>query len=177
MKKPDYIHGTFTLVDTDPLQFEYADYEEFCEGNDYEPQDEDSEDFMDWQYDEAEANYESDMDNIRSCKQYNVPCIITGHLGLWDGSHEIIPIKMDSVYDAILRCYGQDSMSNLKVNYEDGKIVVYYSHHDGTNVFTIYALSKSGEKKIEDFEYEGTPLNLTKKDTKRLPYLYAIGVK
>ncbi len=175
MEKVDYIHGTFTLVDTDPLQFEYESYEEFCEGNDLEPQGEDSEDFMDWRYEEAEEQYNCDMDEIRCCKRYNVPCIITGHLGLWDGSHEVVPTKMDTIYDAIVRCYGRDSLSNLKVNFEDGKIVVYYSHHDGTNIFTIYALSESGVKKYEDWEYEGKELNLNKRDIKRLPYLYAIG--
>lgn len=177
MEKVDYVHGTFTLVDTDPLQFEYESYEEFCEGNGIEPQGEDSTDFYNWCGEEAEEQYNCDMDEIRSCKKYNVPCVITGHLGLWDGKHEICPVKMDSIYDAIIRCYGRDTTSNLKVNFEDGKIVVYYSHHDGTNVFTICALSKSGVKKYEDWEYEGRELNLTEKDTKRLPYLYAIGVE
>ena len=174
MGKVDYKHGTFTLVDTDPLQFEYESYEEFCEGNGIEPQGEHSEDFMDWCYEEAEEQYNCDMDEIRRCRRYNVPCIITGHLGLWDGSHEIVPTKMDTIYDAIIRCYGRDGLCNLKVNFEDGKIVVYYSHHDGTNIFTIYALSKSGEKKYDDYEYEGKELNLNKRDIKRLPYLYAI---
>ena len=164
METPDYIHGTFVLVDTDPNQFEYESYEEFCEGNDLEPQDEDSEDYMDWCYEEAEDQYNCDMDEIRTCKQYNVPCIITGHLGLWDGHHKIVPEKVDSVYDAIIKCYGRDTLSNLKVNFEDGKIVVYYSHHDG----------KSGVKKYEEWEYEDKELNLTEEDTERLPYLYAI---
>jgi len=176
MEKIDYQHGTFVLVDTDPLQFEYESYEEFCDVNDIEPQGKDSEDFMDWCHEEAEEQYNCDMNEIRACKQYNVPCIITGHLGLWDGRHEIVPTKMDSVYDAILRCYGRDGLCNLKVNFEDGKIVVYYSHHDGTNIFTIYALSDSGVKKYEDWEYEDKEFNLTAEDTKRLPYLYAIGI-
>ena len=174
MEKVDYKHGTFTLVDTDPLQFEYESYEEFCECNDLEPQDENSDDYMDWCYEEAEEQYNCDMDEIRTCKRYNVPCIITGHLGLWDGSHEIVPVKADSVYDAIIKCYERNTPSNLKVNFEDGKIVVYYSHHDGTNIFTIYALNESGVKKYDDYEYEGKELNLNKRDIKRLPYLYAI---
>lgn len=177
MEKPDYVHGTFVLVDTDPFQFEYESYEEYCDDNDIEPQGEDSDDFIDWCYEEAEESYNCDMDNIRCCKQYNVPCIITGHLGLWDGRHEIAPEKVDSVYDAIIKCYGRDGLCKLKVNFEDGKIVVYYTHHDGTNIFNIYALSESGVKKYEDWEYEGKELNLTEEDTKRLPYIYAIGVE
>lgn len=176
MEKPDYVHGTFTLVDTDACQFEYDSYEEFCEINGIEPQGEDSDDFYDWCSEEAEEQYNCDMDEIRTCKEYNVPCIITGHLGLWDGCHKIVPVKMDSIYDAIIKCYGRDTLSNLKVNFEDGKIVVYYSHHDGTNIFTIYALNESGVKKYEEWEYEDKELNLTEEDTKRLPYLYAIGI-
>lgn len=174
MEKPDYVHGTFTLVDTDACQFEYESYEEFCEGNGIEPQGEDSDDFYDWCSEEAEEQYNCDMDNIRYCKEYNVPCIITGNLGLWDGSHEIVPERMDTIYDAIERCWDRDG--NLQVNFEDGKIVVYHSHHDGTNIFTIYALTESGEKKFDDYEYEDIPLNLNEEDTKRLPYLYAIGI-
>ena len=175
MEKVDYVHGTFVLVNTDPFQFEYESYEEFCEGNGYEPQGKDSSDFFQWCGEEAEEQFNNDMDEIRHCKEYNVPCIITGHLGLWDGSHEIVPVRMDTIYDAINKCYGRDG-EELQVNYEDGKIAVYVSHHDGTNVFFIYALTESGEKKIEDYEYEGIPLNLTDEDTKRVPYLYAIGI-
>ena len=173
MEKVDYVHGTFTLVDTDPLQFEYESYEDFCEINGMEPQGEDSTDFYEWCGEEAEEQYNCDMDEIRSCKEYNVPCVITGHLGLWDGKHEIVPVRMDTIHDAIVKCYEHDG--ELRVNYEDGEIVVYHSHHDGTNVFHINALSKNGEKKFEDYEYKGVPLNLNKRDIKRIPYLYAIG--
>ena len=175
MEKVDYKHGTFVLVDTDPLQFEYESYEEFCEGNDIEPQGEDSTGFLLWCYEEAEEQYNNDMTEIRCCKEYNVPCIITGGLGLWDGHHDIIPTKADSVYDAIEKCCGRDG--HLKVNFEDGAIVAYFSHHDGTNVFTIRALTESGIKKYEDYEYGDAELNLTEGDTARLPYIYAIGIE
>ena len=132
----DYVHGTFVLVDTDPTQFEYESYEEFCEDNDIEPQGEDSDDFYEWCSEEADNNYESDMDNIKCHKEYNVPVTISGKLGLWDGKHEIVPVEMDSVYDAIVKCYSRD-IDRLKVTYEDGVIVVYATHHDGTNIFQI----------------------------------------
>lgn len=175
MEKVDYIHGTFVLVDTDPCQFEYESYESYCEDNGIEPMGEDSMEFFEWCEEEAQENLNCDLDNIECCKEYNVPCIITGGLGLWDGHHDIIPTKADSVYDAIEKCCGRDG--HLKVNFEDGTIVVYFSHHDGTNVFTIRALTESGIKKYEDYEYEDAELNLTEGDTARLPYIYAIGIE
>ena len=165
MEKVDYKHGTFTLVDTDPLQFEYESYEEFCEINDMEPQGEDSEDFMDWCYEEAEEQYNCDMDNIECCKAYNVPCAISGSLGLWWGRPSIKAERFESVYDAIQKCR-LNCDHQMLVKYEDGKIVVIVSHHDGENYFEIKALSKKGQRKVGD-EYRAH-------DFKRLPYLYAI---
>lgn len=132
----DYTHGTFTLVDTDPSQFEYESYEEYCEDNEVEPKGEDSADYYEWCREESDMNFESDMENIKDHEAYNIPVTISGYLGLWDGKHEIFPVEMDSVYDAIQRCIGR-STDILKVTYEDGVIVVYATHHDGTNVFNI----------------------------------------
>ena len=169
MEKIDYIHGPFTIVDTDPSQFEYESYEEHCDINGIEPCGKDSDEYFEWCAEEAEEAYNCDMDEVRACKEYNVPCVITGTLGLWDGKHNIHPTKVGSVYDAIIRCYGRDSLSNLKVNYEDGKIVVYYSHHDGTNIFFIHALSENSRDKDEE--------TITESDFARLPYIYAIGIE
>ena len=74
--------------------------------------------------------------NIKDHAPYNIPVTITGVLGLWDGKHEICPVEMDSVYDAINKCYGRD-ISHIKAFYEDGVIRVLANHHDGTNDFII----------------------------------------
>ena len=107
------------------------------------------------------------MDNIKSCKEYNVPVAITGTLGLWDGDHDIWPRKMESVYDAIRKCVGGD-IEWATVMYDDGVITVDAYHHDGCNHFIIKALSKKGITK-QFAEYKDY-------DFKRLPYLYAIGI-
>lgn len=167
MEKIDYKHGTFVLVDTDPCQFEYESYEEYCKDNDIEPQGEGSDDFWDWCYEEAEENFNCDMDNIESCKEYNVPCAISGTLGLWWGHPSIKAERCESVYDAINKCR-LNCDHQMLVKYVDGEIVVYVSHHDGENCFTIKALSKKGQAKVGD-DYKPH-------DFKRLPYLYAIGI-
>ena len=167
MKKTDYKHGKFTLlkseIDTD--DFTREDYEEWCEVNDFEPTD-DEDDFFDYCAEETQANYESDMHNIESCKEYNVPVAVTGTLGLWWGHPEIKPERYESVADAIHDCIERSDSYDVLVEYNDGAITVNCYHHDGCNSFTIKALSKKGiAKQYADYKEH---------DFKRLPYLYAI---
>lgn len=122
--------------------YEYEDYLEFCEMNRLTPVQKDSAEFYEWVDEAVSINYDSDMENIKFCDAYNVPVVVTGTLGLWDGSHEILPRKFDSVHDAIVRCFSQ-SINDIEVIWEDGTITVYAYHHDGTNVFEINA--ESGE--------------------------------
>jgi hypothetical protein len=169
MKKTDYKHGKFTLltseIDTDA--FTREDYEEWCEMNDIEPTD-DEDDFFDYCAEETQANYESDMDNIESCKEYNVPVAVTGTLGLWWGHPEIKAERFESVADAIHTCIERSDSYDVLVEYNDGVITVNCYHHDGCNCFTIKALSKKGiAKQFADYKEH---------DFKRLPYLYAIGI-
>lgn len=156
MNNIDYEHGTFTILDTDICQFTYEDYLEYCEDMGLEPMGDNSGDYFNWCREETDCNVESDLENIKYCKQYNVPVVITGKLGLWDGKHEIEPVYMDSVYDAITKC--MDGADDVKADYVDGEIVVYAYHHDGTNFFRINAVDEETD------------------EVKRLPYLYAIGI-
>ena len=167
MEKVDYKHGKFTILTNSTDGFDYDEYVDFCEVNGIEPQGEDSDAFYEWCEEESQVNFECDMENIKDCKQYNVPVVVTGSLGLWDGRHEIVPTRMDSVYDAIQKCISND-ICYVDVEYNDGEIKVSAAHHDGTNHFTINALSKKGIEKVGD-DYKPH-------DVKRLPYLYAIGV-
>ena len=166
MKKIDYKHGKFTILSTEinTDTFDREDYIDFCEVNGIE--DEDDEGFFDWCAEETQANYEADMDNIESCKEYNMPVVVTGTLGLWWGHPEIKPERFESVADAIHRCIDGSDSRDVLVEFNDGVITVDCYHHDGCNSFTIKALSKKGIAK-QYAEYK-------EHDFKRLPYLYAI---
>ena len=172
MEKTDYKHGTFTIlkseIDTD--DFAREDYEAYCEDNDLEAGVGDyfEEGFFDWCAEETQANYEADMDNIKYCKEYNVPVVVTGTLGLWWGHPEIKPERYESVADAIHDCMVRSDCHDVLVKFNDGVITVEAYHHDGCNCFTIKALSKKGIAK-QYAEYK-------EHDFKRLPYLYAIGI-
>lgn len=167
MEKIDYKHGKFVILTSryDEDGFDWADYKEFCEVNGYTPT---KKGFTQWVAQEIQDNYEQDLENIKNCKQYNVPVLITGRLGLWDGSHEIVPVVETSVHSAIKRMLGRD-INDIDAWYDNGRIEVSTYHHDGTNNFEIRALSKKGL----DYQHNENPI-WDRKHWKRLPYLYAI---
>jgi len=171
MKGIDYKHGRFIIATTDTEFLEnYDEYLIWCEDSHKEPAPEGSAAHLDWVNEETMLNFADDMSNIKDCKAYNVPVILTGSVKRWDGEHEILPETFGSVYDAIKRCQGRD-IQDITVCYDDGKIIVDASHHGGTNSFDIRALSKKGQNKND------TVNGIEKvKDAyvKRLPYLYAI---
>ncbi len=170
MKKTDYKHGKFTILSTeiDFDAFDEEDYIVFCEDNGIEAGVGDyfEEGFRDWCAEETRVNYEADMDNIKTCREYNIPVVVTGTLGLWWGRPEIKPERYESVADAIHRCIAGSDSRDVFVEYNDGVITVDCYHHDGCNSFTIKALSKKGIAK-QYAEYK-------EHDFKRLPYLYAL---
>ena len=169
MEKRDYKHGRFTLAQTDTEEaFTYEDYVDWCEDNDITPSGDDSEEFYAWREEEARNNWDNDLFNIEYCKEYQVPVILIGKLGLWWGHPDIRPERFDSVYDAIERCIGGGDIRDARVEWDDGLILVDAYHHDGCNCFIIKALSKKGVAKVGD-DYKPW-------DIKRLPYLYAIGL-
>lgn len=63
--------------------------------------------------------------------------VIKGQLGLWDGTHEIIPEEHSTLEAAMERCldFG-DGYVVVKIHSIKG-IVIEQHHHDGTNVLTI----------------------------------------
>ncbi len=152
------------LATTQADGFTYDDYCDWCECNEVEPAPEESAQFWDWCCEEAQVNWENDMDNIKCEKRYNVPVICAGYLGLWDGRHPIYAKRFESVGDAIMACMGRD-IEQMDVEYVDGAIIVHAYHHDGTNIFEICALNKKGQAKVGG-DYKPH-------DTKRLPYLYS----
>lgn len=93
-------------------------------------------------------NYNQDedlffIDNIKS-SEYNLRSfIITGYVKSWTGYHEIYPVKMDGLLNAIYKC--TDKMDYIVIEFINGHLELKCTHHDGTNNFQIYMLSEEGE--------------------------------
>ena len=156
-EKIDYKHGKFVIL-TNIVDDDEFDQEEMDELN------MNSVEYSAYCAERAAENFECDLYNIKTHKPWAVPVVVTGTLGLWWGHPEIKPERIESVYEAIQKCIGSDG-DYVKVEFNDGKLDVQVSHHDGTNCFTIRALSKKGVQK-KNGEYVA-------RDFKRLNYLYA----
>lgn len=120
----------------------YDDYVENCNANGREPQEDGSDDYWEEVYFHQEIWREDFFSNIKHCKDNNGMVIITGSLGLWDGSHDIYPTKCDCLLSAVKKCWG--SSDEFDMEFKNG---VYYCnayHHDGANSFEIRKLSAKG---------------------------------
>ena len=113
----------------------YEDYLEFCEINEIEPDDENSNAFYEWLAEERENAF-GDLEMNLSFSKFNGPVTVCGSLGLWWGRPTIEPKKFDTLWDAIVAC-AQD-VDDIIVTLEKGILKVQGLHHDGRNVFTIH---------------------------------------
>lgn len=123
------------IIATTSDRYSYEDYLDYCEGNRMTPAEDGSAVFYEWCQEDAESCFLEDLENIKEF--YDEPVIVRGTLGLWDGKHEIVPSRKESVYDAIKDCYS--GCEDVDVEWDDGVIVVRAYHHDGCNVFEICA--------------------------------------
>ena len=128
------------------LDVKYEDYLEMCEEMEIEPKEEGSTE----QIEEVIEYMNDDFGDFCSNLEYsswNVPCMITGNLGLWNGRPTIVPVFCDNLVDAIKKCWG--SCDDCEVKLENGHLEVFAKHHDGTNCFEIHILSKKGLREVE----------------------------
>lgn len=172
MKKAN--QGPVTLLTNDILAYDnYEDYLTLCDDFDREPQGEDSEDYYNYMQHEMEANWEDDLYELSHMEK--MPVVVMGTLGLWWGKPEIQPLMFNSLHDAIIDV-SSESAATMDAEWEGGVVTVKVAHHDGTNVFTIRALSKKGQDKfrIAKERWEDVLLqDLKEWDFKRIPYPYA----
>lgn len=166
------------LASTSILDYDYEEFKEcYMNENDCDESkvpSRDSRDFWNWAGDERDADWESDMDEIKNCDEYDYPCVVEGHAGLWYGTRDYYPVRFNTIWGAISRIL-IGSYDDVDIEWEDGKIYVYGHHHDGTNLFIISFLSKKGQAKFDTAEKNFADVSELKKwDYKKIPYLYAI---
>jgi hypothetical protein len=131
-----------TLLDTFcPDYFDYEFYKNWCEDNDCTPADRNSQAFYDWYQSEREFDIESFFANL-SYSKLNLPCVVTGSVGRWDGRFEIKLHQFESVEEAIRKCWS--GCDDVKVTKRASVLDVEAYHHDGCNYFEIRVLSDLG---------------------------------
>lgn len=71
-------------------------------------------------------------------------------LGLWNGRRRGIKI-VDSFRDVLALC---DDLMYVTIETTPQGLTVYAPHHDGTNVYTLRALTKAGANRWSDYDDE-----------------------
>ena len=130
----------------DNLNYNFEDYKESYQEC-YELTDEEmvevsDNDIWDFIYDSLEMEWDDLFANLKYSKNADVPCVITGTLGLWHGRPTIVPVACDSIESAIRKC--ANDMDYVIVKQVNGHVEVTGVHHDGRNHFEIHILNDKG---------------------------------
>lgn len=94
-----------------------------------------------------DEDYENDfLENYKYSSLAGSRVRITGHLGLWDGQHEIYPLICNSLEEAMNKILNNDI--EYTSIYEDryGNLKVDAYHHDGVNTFMIKRYTDKGPR-------------------------------
>ena len=147
-------------------EWSYEDYKEFCEEMGITPAPEGSDKYYEAVCRQRNNDWDDFEANMKYAGMNNTPCMITGTLGLWNGRPDIIPVKCDTIMDAIHKCLDNGYSYDCDIVLNDGHIDVNVHHHDGTNCFEIHLLSKRGEIESE------RPIYKWEKDYEPKPYWF-----
>ena len=167
MKKKEYTLFQSAGRCYDEDGYNYEAYVEYCQDNGREPEDEGSQDYWDWVSDMAELDYDDFFGNLKYANGDKGMYMITFNLGLWNG-HRIGYVEeiYKSMTEAIKAALNSSrDYLDYKVTYEDGEVVVYGYHHDGTNVMHIKQLSKHGERNLAYTRFPDFEKYVNNKDT------------
>ena len=132
------------LVYFDNTNFDFDEYKEwFIENNNIEDDEEVADnDVYEYMNECLSNDYDDFFYNLRWSKNNDKYCVITGCLGLWNGSHQIEPCVCSNVADAIKKCLYD--MDYCIINQVNGHLEVVGIHHDGRNRFEIHLLNDNG---------------------------------
>ena len=134
--------------------FPYDEYVDMREECDWACHEEDSEGYWEDMARLTERDWDDFKSNMEYSKFKGQKCMITGSLGLWNGHPTIVPVLCNDIMEAIERCLDCNCQIEYEIILEDGHVEVQVHHHDGTNCFEIWLLSKKGLKEIERPKYE-----------------------
>ena len=141
--KKNTIYKTVGLYTKEELEQIKNDYEcrDIVNG---EYNDIDDEDLQD--YNDVEWNYSfGDEASWKTSWVNEIPVVITGKLGLWNGNPTIKNVECKNIEEAVYKCISDmDEVEIYEDNYGNLNIDAY--HHDGTNYFTIKKKTDKGNR-------------------------------
>ena len=162
MKKKEIIQ---TLLDT-TVEVAYEEYASYCEEYEICPT---ADGYFKYVSDYREIEWEDFWANLPYMFGRDCYWMITGHLGLWNGTHDVYPTMEKSLEDAINACIGSSTLDVI-IKRKDNRLCVVGMHHDGSNYFELTPLSDKG---VERFERHGEVSLSNKENVLKLPdFLY-----
>lgn len=136
-----------TLLDTyNTEHLNYEAYQDWCELNEIEPKGENSEAFYEWIADEIQNEIDDFFTNLEYSK-FNLPCIVEGSVGRWNGRFDIEQTYFKDLESAIRACGDRCDYIIVRKNYS--VIETTGIHHDGRNWFEIRLLTDLGQERWE----------------------------
>lgn len=99
---------------------------------------------------QLEAEYNDFMEIIDKVNKEYEGFLVCGTLGLWHGKKDIYPEYFHDLTEAVNKCW--ENMDYVSAYLTDGCLNVNGSHHDGSNGYYIYPLSKEGCDIITSWE-------------------------
>ena len=98
--------------------------------------------------DSWDCNYWEDAEwTLKEIDKQAEAFIIFGSMGLWTGNHEIIPEMETSLMNLISKII--NNKDSIDISLVDGHIDFSGIHHDGSNGYQIYGLTKEGAEIFE----------------------------
>ncbi len=152
-RKVELKEGEATYIYQSDRDVTMEEIKDHCEANELEVPEENStnywelvSDFRDWDWQDFE-------DNLKCSSKLPGKVVIPGKLGLWDGTHQIIPVLADMAEDPVgfferfTRNCGADG--ELAIGYDKDGLFVTVRHHDGANRFRVLEVTDAGKNYIE----------------------------
>ena len=180
MSKSNFNKKNFTLIESSLTgmddTYKYENYVDWCKENEQEPKGKDSDDYWQWVSEQAEIDYDNFFDNLHYAKAEKGFYMITFYLGLWNGHRKgYVENIFTSLTEAIKAALSSSrDYLDYKVAFENGNVVVYGYHHDGTNIMTIKRLSRHGEQRLLDRCFPDYEKYVERRDTfKKLDWQFA----
>ena len=135
---------SIVIFDDDPCS-EWLNKENYSACCDV-PKDEIEDDaYYDWVSCCLQSTWEDFKEAVKNHLDDNL-CVVTGHLGLWNGSPEIEPEICCDTLEALEKCFDirGDHYETVAIE-EDGSLTVSVHHHDGCNSFTLRKVAPESE--------------------------------